>query len=93
MSQTTKVNYSQVALRMEFTPEIAPKLTYETLRMLWPSERPIEPLEDRKAKVGPGVIAKPPGQVTEISKGGYSLKAELQWDKSLYNAVYVSLLA
>jgi hypothetical protein len=37
-------------------------------------------------------IPKPPGAVTRITRGGYSLKKELRWDPTQYEAVQVSTL-
>jgi len=36
-------------------------------------------------------IRKPPGQVTRVSRMGYSLKAALKWDDALYVDVQVNL--
>lgn len=85
MSNISQVNH---ALRMEFTPELMPRLTYETLRMVWAPETlidtPKHANDDR-----PAVYPKPPGQVSELSKGGYSLRGELRWDNALYCEVHV----
>ncbi|KZP09281.1 hypothetical protein FIBSPDRAFT_900648 [Athelia psychrophila] len=84
MSNISQVNH---ALRMEFTPELMPRLTYETLRMVWAPETlidtPKHANDDR-----PAVYPKPPGQVSELSKGGYSLRGELRWDNALYCEVH-----
>ena len=73
---------------MEFTSEVAPRVAFETLRMTWPSES-----KHVKDEARPTVILKPPGQVAELSKNGYALKAELKWDIKLYNEVQVCILS
>ncbi|KAF7965645.1 hypothetical protein HWV62_42434 [Athelia sp. TMB] len=69
---------------MEFTSEVAPRVVFETLRRTWPLESKHAKDEARPTVI---VILKPPGQVGELSKNGYALKAELKWDIKIYREV------
>lgn len=93
MAYPERSGNSTLALRRVFSPEPLPARTHETLRRSWFSESIYSsfyaPFVAGEVCV-PSVIKKPSGMVTEVSKGGYSLKQKLQWSEVVYKEVHVS---
>jgi hypothetical protein len=74
-----------------FAPEIDLSSVLLTCNKIWrPETAPTsQPTQIRHEMIAAVVVSKPPGQVTEISKGGYSLEDVLQWPDGQYTKVQV----
>ncbi len=91
-----------LTLNIVFPEEFNASSAVLTLSKIWPDEpialinhRP-DPLEvqDIRFKIDGSCqrkIPKPNGEVTRLSRGGYSLQAALRWDKAFYYEVQVSI--
>jgi hypothetical protein len=83
--------------RIIFPPEVDVTSIQLTLRQVWSPETPLDAAilpqtATHSATVQGqrnGIIAKPAGEVNEISKGGYSLHKVLDWERVRYKDVQV----
>lgn len=79
--------------RTVFASEVDPSMVVLTSRRVWLPETskvsPSCPLPSPTS--ASALIAKPPGEVTELNKGGYTLEKVLNWERHKYLAVQVVL--
>ncbi|MDT7543714.1 MAG: hypothetical protein QOE33_3626 [Acidobacteriota bacterium] len=81
------VSVTPITLRTAFPADTIPVKTPLALRFVWPVETaiPDAPEVQHKKKK----IPKPQGELSRLSRGGYSLEKALGWEKSLYLQVQV----
>ena len=74
-----------------FAPEVDLSSVLLTCNRIWrPETAPTsKPAQIRHEMVAAVAVSKLPGQVTEISKGGYSLEDVLQWPDGQYTKIQV----
>src|ERR1700690_1089247 len=79
-----------LTLRAAFPADISPVKSPLALRFVWPAETTPNP----SFEVGPEnkKIPKPPGQLSRLSRGDYSLEQTLGWEKSVYLQVQVNII-
>jgi hypothetical protein len=82
------MSFPPTILRTVFPPEPKKDPPILPLRITWPSQG-TAPVQVQNL---PGKIRKPPGEVTRLSRGGYSLQKVLGWDPERYKKILVSCL-
>lgn len=90
------LHWPKLTTHTKFLPEVDLGSVLLTSRTVWPQEqapdcRPshcleLEVLESNMNEVS-RAVPKPFGQVSEVSKGGYSLPKVLGWEHEVYKAV------
>jgi hypothetical protein len=82
---------SPLTFQTTFAPEIDLSSVLLVCNRIWrPETAPTsQPAQIPHETVAAVTVPKPPGQVTEISKGGYSLEDVLQWPDGQYTKVQV----
>jgi hypothetical protein len=89
-------DFPKLTFRTRFATEVSIPPHRLSIRKVWPLDTPstqslpTEPLCTQQVDVGTtSIVPKPRGQVSEISKGGYSLIGTLGWEAAQYKAVQV----
>jgi hypothetical protein len=89
-------DFPKLAFRTKFATEVSIPPHLLSIRQVWPLDTPsTKPLPTKLMCAqqvdagGDSIVPKPRGQVSEISKGGYSLTCTLGWEEAQYKAVQV----
>jgi len=89
--------FPNLTARTRFPREVDLKNVLLASRTVWPEEvaicnpQNLQSLENGMAQVS-WPMPKPPGQVSEVNKGGYSLSSVLGWEGKWYKTVQVSVV-
>jgi len=93
------LDFPQLTSRTRFAAEVSITPYLLSVRKVWPLDiASTQPLRTRSVCVqeveagADSIIPKPRGQVSEISKGGYSLIDALGWEEARYKSVQVRIL-